>query len=248
MKVNQNIVLKIIGLEFLLMIFYMLNGAYQTITKPFSPVLQFIGLVPLAVGILIYLTIKNKWKFYFFDIKLNNSMKNTILLNSPLVLVLLVILLGNKGLNTTSVSDLFFMFIMQFFVVAFIEEIFFRGFMLKMLFSKGIKKSILISSFLFGITHLLQLIGGQSIEDTILQIIYAFLVGLVLSLLIVNKQSIIITIIFHAFNNFFNFMGNVQASSLFAYIIIAILFFYTIYLWKRANKKECIRQEINIAV
>ncbi|HDR7573378.1 TPA: CPBP family intramembrane metalloprotease, partial [Bacillus mobilis] len=52
MKVNQNIVLKIIGLEFLLMIFYTLNGAYQTITKPSSPVLQFIGLIPLAVGIL----------------------------------------------------------------------------------------------------------------------------------------------------------------------------------------------------
>ncbi|MGG5766849.1 hypothetical protein [Bacillus wiedmannii] len=114
MKVNQNIVLKIIGLEFLLMIFYTLNGAYQTITKPSSPVLQFIGLV--------------------------------------------------------------------------------------------------------------------------------------LSLLIVNKQSIIMNITFHTFNNFFNFMGNVQASSLFAYVIIVILFFYTIYLWKRANKKECIWQEINIAV
>ncbi|HDR7795132.1 TPA: CPBP family intramembrane metalloprotease [Bacillus luti] len=248
MKVNQNVVLKIIGLELLLMVFYTINGAYQTITKPSSPVLQFIGLVPLAVGIVVYLGMKGKWRFYFFDIKLNNSVKDTILLNSPFVLVLFVILLGNKGLNTTSISDLFFMFIMQIFVVAFIEETIFRGFMLKMLFSKGIKKSVLITSFLFGITHLLQLVGGQSIEDTILQIIYAFLVGLVLSLLIINKQSIIITITFHGFNNFFNFMGNVQGSSLYAYIVIAILCIYSVYLWKRVNKKEYIRQEINLAI
>lgn len=248
MKVNLNITLKIIGLEFLILVFYTLNGAYQTIAKPSSPVFQFIGLVPLAVGILLYLIIKNKWVYYFFDIKLNSSTKNNFLLSSPLVLVLLVILIGNKGLNTTSISDLIFMFIIQFCVVAFIEETFFRGFMLKMLFSKGMKKSVLISSFLFGITHLLQLVGGQSVEDTILQIVYAFLVGLVLSLLIVNRQSIIITITFHAFNNFLNFMGNVQGSSLFAYVIIAILFFYTIYLWKRAHKKECVRQDINLAV
>jgi uncharacterized protein len=242
MTKNKNIILKILGLELLLMVFYTANGAYVTITEPSSPVLQFIGLVPLAVGIFVYLIVKKKWKQYFFDFGLT---KNKILLYSPLLIVLLIILIGSKGLNTTSLSALMFMFIMQFFVVAFIEETFFRGFMLKMLLSKGVKKAVLISSFLFGITHSLQLIGGQSIEETFLQIVYAFMVGLVLSLLIINNQSIIITITFHAFNNFFNFMGQVESHLLADYFIIAILIVYTVFLWKRTNNKEHIRPNIN---
>lgn len=78
---------------------------------------------------------------------------------------------------------------------------------------------------------------GQSVEDTIIQIIYALLVGLVLSLLIIDGQSIILTILFHGFNNFFNFMGNAESSMLTAYIIIIVLFVYTLFLWRRVKKK-----------
>ncbi|MGE8205551.1 CPBP family intramembrane glutamic endopeptidase [Heyndrickxia sp. NPDC080065] len=221
--------------------FYTINGAYSTIKEPSSPLLQFIGLVPLAAGIFVYLLLKKKWNHYFFSKKIT---KTSILLFSPLLLVLLVIMVGNKGLNTSSMMNLLLMFIMQFFVVAFIEETFFRGFMLKILLSKGMKKSVLISSFLFGITHSLQLLGGQSLEDTILQIIYAFLVGLVLSLLIINNQSIMLTITFHGFNNFLNFMGKVEGNIYVAYIIIAILIVFTIILWKRTNKRENILREL----
>lgn len=138
------------------------------------------------------------------------------------------------------------MFIMQLFVVAFIEETFFRGFMIKMLLSKGVKKAVLISSFLFGITHSLQLLGGQSLEDTVLQIIYALIVGLVLSLLIIYNQSIILTIIFHGFNNFFNFMGKVEESTFTAYIIIVILLIFTIFLWEKLNNKQNLLRELTM--
>lgn len=63
---TKNIVWKIIGLEVLLMVFYTGNGAYSTITVPTNPVLQFIGLVPLALGIFFYLTWNRKWDTYFF--------------------------------------------------------------------------------------------------------------------------------------------------------------------------------------
>lgn len=238
MSSNVKVLFKIIGMELLLMVFYTANGVYQAIARPSSPVLQFIGLVPLAAGVFIYLFRKDRWKLYFFDFK-----KTNIWLCSPLLLVLLIIFIGNKGLNTTSVADLLFMFMMQFFIVAFIEETFFRGFMLKMLLSKGINKAIFISSLLFGITHSLQLLGGQPLGETIIQILYAFLVGLVLSALIVNHQSILITITFHAFNNFFNFMGKIQGSPLFAYIIIAILIGYSLFLLKRANQQAHFQQD-----
>ena len=229
---TKHIWLKIIGLEILLMFFYMVNGAFVSITDPTHPVLQFIGLIPLAIGIFLYLLFKKNWHVYFFSPLTLHKLVQYI----PLALVLLLIVVGNKGLDTSSLANLFFMFLMQMFIVAFIEETFFRGFMLKLFLAKGKAKAVLFTSFLFGITHSIQLFGGQSIEETILQIVYAFIVGLALSLLIVTNHSILITIAFHGFNNFFNFMGKVESPILFTYLIIIILVLYSFYLWNQMTK------------
>ncbi|WP_245622839.1 CPBP family intramembrane glutamic endopeptidase [Lysinibacillus contaminans] len=230
---NKKIGFTIVGLEFLLMFFYVLNGAYVSITQPSSPFLQFVMLIPLAIGLFMYIASKKKWDHYFFR-KID---KESILIVSPLLLVLCIVLISSKGLNFESITDLLFMFIMQMFVVAFIEETVFRGIMLRMLLAKGTFTAIWISSILFGVTHSLQLLGGQSVEDTVIQIVYALLVGLVLSLLIMDGHSIIMTILFHGFNNFFNFMGNEESSMMSASIIIFVLFVYTIFLWRRVKKK-----------
>lgn len=233
----KKIIFKIIGLEMLLIIFYAVNGAFVSIQQPSSPFLQFALLIPLAIGLFLYIAIKKKWRHYFF-IGIN---KENIIVYSPLLIVLCIILIGTKGLNFASISDLLLMLLMQMFIVAFIEETIFRGILLRMLLPKGTFVAVWISSILFGITHALQLIGGQSIEDTIIQIIYALLVGLVLSLLIIDGQSIILTILFHGLNNFFNFMGNAESSMLTAYIIIFVLFVYMLVLWRRVKKKAAIQ-------
>lgn len=233
----KKIILKIIGLEMLLIIFYVVNGAFVSIQQPSSPFLQFALLIPLAIGLFLYIAIKKKWRHYFF-IGIN---KENIIVYSPLLIVLCIILIGTKGLNFASISDLLLMLLMQMFIVAFIEETIFRGILLRMLLPKGTFVAVWISSILFGITHALQLIGGQSIEDTIIQIIYALLVGLVLSLLIIDGQSIILTIFFHGLNNFFNFMGKAESSMLTAYIIIFVLFVYMLVLWRRVKKKAAIQ-------
>lgn len=226
--------LKVLGLELLLILFFTMNGAYVTMTEPSSAAMQFIGLFPLAAGIIFYLTITKKWNDYF-SVKKFKSIKNMIQLCSPLVVVLLIVLIGNKGLNTTSISDLLLMFLIQLLIVALIEETFFRGFILKILLFKGFKKAVIISSLLFAITHSLQLLGGQSLETTILQITYAFVVGMVLSLLIINNQSIIIAIAFHGINNTLQIMGNGEGSSILSYLIIVILIVQGVYLWRRAT-------------
>ncbi|WP_107922993.1 CPBP family intramembrane glutamic endopeptidase [Lysinibacillus parviboronicapiens] len=230
---NKKITFKLIGLELLLIFFYVFNGAYVSIQQPSSPFLQFALLIPLALGLLLYIASKKMWRNYFFA-PIN---KDYIFICSPLLLVLCIIFISTKGLNFESFSDLLLMFIMQMFVVAFIEETVFRGIMLRILLAKGTFTAVWISSILFAVTHALQLIAGQSVEDTIIQIIYALLVGLVLSLLILDGQSIILTILFHGLNNFFNFMGNEEGSMLMAYIIISVLVVYMIFLWKRVKKK-----------
>ncbi|QTB28138.1 CPBP family intramembrane glutamic endopeptidase [Lysinibacillus sphaericus] len=238
---KQKVIAKIIGLEFLIILFYVGNGAFVSIKEPSSPLLQFAMLVPLALGLFIYIALKKNWQMYFF----HPIQKNHLLMILPLLFVLGIILVSTKGLNLTSISDLIFMFLMQVLIVAFIEETLFRGLMLRMLLAKGAFTAVFISSLLFGITHALQLLGGQSLEDTIIQIIYALLVGLVLSLLILDGQSIIITILFHGFNNFFNFMGNVESPTLSGYLIILVLFVYMLVLWKRVKKSYAINSMKN---
>ncbi|MBG9755747.1 abortive phage infection protein [Lysinibacillus sphaericus] len=240
-RMKQKVIAKIIGLEFLIILFYVGNGAFVSIKEPSSPLLQFVMLVPLALGLFIYIALKKNWQMYFF----HPIQKNHLLMILPLLFVLGIILVSTKGLNLTSISDLIFMFLMQVLIVAFIEETLFRGLMLRMLLAKGAFTAVFISSLLFGITHALQLLGGQSLEDTIIQIIYALLVGLVLSLLILDGQSIIITILFHGFNNFFNFMGNVESPTLSGYLIILVLFVYMLVLWKRVKKSYAINSMKN---
>jgi len=232
----KKIVFKIVGLELLLIFFYTVNGAFVTIKEPTSPYLQFVMLVPLAIILFLYIAFKKKWRYYFF-VKVHFN-KESLLLYAPLILVLCIILFSTNGLNFVSVPNLFAMFIMQLLIVAFIEETVFRGMMLRIISAKGTFTAVWISSILFGVTHSLQLIGGQSVEDTIIQILYALVVGLVLALLVMDGQSIIITILFHGFNNFFNFMGNVESSITSAYIIFLVLLVYSIFLWKRVKNKE----------
>ncbi|WP_241745289.1 abortive infection protein [Lysinibacillus sphaericus] len=45
---KQKVIAKIIGLEFLIILFYVGNGAFVSIKEPSSPLLQFAMLVPLA--------------------------------------------------------------------------------------------------------------------------------------------------------------------------------------------------------
>ncbi|MFD1739138.1 CPBP family intramembrane glutamic endopeptidase [Bacillus salitolerans] len=235
MREQYKMISKIVGLELLLVFFFTLNGAFVTIVQPSSPSLHYIALLPMAIGIYVYLFKTGQWNTYFSPRKLT-PLKETSLLSSPLLIILVLILFAHKGIDTTSILDLILLLFTQLFIVAFIEEIFFRGFMLRVVASKGFKTAVIVSSLLFAITHSLQLLGGHSLEDTLLQILYAFFVGIVLSLLIVNRQSIMIAIAFHGLNNFFILEKNTEGPAFINYVLIIILLLYAIYLWIRASK------------
>ncbi|WP_182005262.1 CPBP family intramembrane glutamic endopeptidase [Priestia aryabhattai] len=148
---------------------------------------------------------------------------------------MLIILIGNKGAHGSSIADLVLILLTQTLVIAFVEEMVFRGFILNLLLSKSYKVAVLLSSFLFAFTHSLNMLSGQSVANTIFQILFAFVIGLVLALLIVNGQSIGIMIVFHGLNNFLQFTSPVDAndSLLINYALLLFLSGYAFYLWNR---------------
>lgn len=224
--------------------FFTVNGAYVTLTAPSNAFLQYAGLLPFALGVYFYLIKTKKWGNFFSWDKLK-PFKDTTLLCSPLLLVLMILFISNGGIDASSIYNLILVLCTQILVVAFIEEVFFRGFMLNILISKGFRFAVLTSSVLFALTHSLQLLGGQSVEDTILQVLYAFFIGMVLSLLIVNKQSIVVAITFHGLNNSFIMMGQSNGPSLYNYLLISILIAQTVFLWFRVLKSNEINSNKN---
>ncbi|MFE4026783.1 CPBP family intramembrane glutamic endopeptidase [Priestia sp. YIM B13551] len=227
---------KVIGLEILVIFWFLVNGAYVSMTHPTTHYLQFLGIVPLAIGIAFYLTKTKKWP-HFFSFQQNMSFRMRILFLSPLLLYLLIILIGNRGIHVSSILDLILILLTQTLIIAFVEEMVFRGFMLNLLLSKSYKLAVLLSSLLFAFTHSLNMLSGQTLGNTVFQILFAFVTGLVLALLIVNGQSIGVTIIFHGLNNFLQFTSPVDAndSLLVNYALLLFLSGYAFYLWNRKS-------------
>lgn len=236
MMIKSKLLWKVIGLEILVIFWFVVNGAYVSMTHPTAHYLQFLGIVPLAIGIAFYLTKTKKWP-HFFSFQQNMSFRTRILFLSPLLLYLLIILIGNKGVHGNSITDLVLILLTQTLVIAFVEEMVFRGFILNLLLTKSYKMAVLLSSFLFAFTHSLNMLSGQSVANTIFQILFAFVIGMVLALLTVNGQSIGITIAFHGLNNFLQFTSPVDANDSFLvnYALLLFLSGYAFYLWNRKS-------------
>ena len=75
MMIKSKLLWKVIGLEILVIFWFVVNGAYVSMTHPTTHYLQFLGIFPLAIGIAFYLTKTKKWP-QFFSFQQNMSFKN----------------------------------------------------------------------------------------------------------------------------------------------------------------------------
>ena len=229
--------LKVIGLEFLVLAFFIINGAYVSITSTNNPFLSYLGLVPFALILYGYLLFskKNRTALNLFSTR---SVKETLLYSLPLVLILIILYIGNGGLSLGDYSNVILVIITHILIIAFIEEIIYRGFMISLLREKGIILAVTVSSLLFAITHSLQLLGGQDLLSTIIQIGYAFSTGMILALLITLGQPLIVTILFHGINNTFIVLAFKDGDDIFTFVILAILVTYSIFLYKKLKLSQ----------
>lgn len=219
-------VLSVIIIELLLLIAMFAAGAYAQIKQLdyTSPVL--IAFIPIALVLIVYLTIRRKWAALGFESIRNIPSRNWIYY-LPLVLVLGINCMN--GFKSTSSSTLLY-FIGFTLLVGFVEETIYRGLILRTLLAKGVTTAVATSSILFAVTHILNALSGQSLFDTILQIVYALLVGLVLALLIIMNNNILPLITFHFIHNLIQFMSPDNSFWYGNLIVIAVLALQAIWL------------------
>ena len=87
--------------------------------------------------------------------------------------------------------------------VGFLEEVIFRGLLFRAMEKDNLKKAIIVSALTFGLGHIVNLFNGSGSDpvSTLIQIVFAVLVGFVLVLIFHHGKSLIPCILFHSFNN-----------------------------------------------
>lgn len=128
--------------------------------------------------------------------------------------------------------------------VGFLEEIIFRGFLFfKGMARKNVKTAVAVSSVTFGIGHIVNLLNGQDLTETVFQIIFAVSVGFMLVTLFHKGGSLIPCIVFHGVNNACQTIGSDEAAlrvfgsaerELFVSVTVSVILcvLYSIAMWK----------------
>jgi membrane protease YdiL (CAAX protease family) len=156
--------------------------------------------------------------------------------------------------------------IFQMLGTSFFEEILFRGILLNTIIyrlrkkTKGVYYAVIITSTLFGLSHLINLINRPHILNGIIsQVIYSTITGMVYSIVYIHYKNIFTIIITHTlFNlmsifpfiflrvnywmmaNYFMNLHNKPLIALFDSVLAILCFFYVLYLFNKlkANKRD----------
>ena len=94
-------------------------------------------------------------------------------------------------------------FVVSMCCVGFLEEIILRGLLFRAMEKDGLRSAIIVSALTFGLGHIVNLFNGsgKDMVSTLVQIVFAVLVGFVLVLIFHYGGSLIPCILFHSANN-----------------------------------------------
>ncbi len=95
--------------------------------------------------------------------------------------------------------------------VGILEEIIFRGFLFRGMAKKNMTSAIIVSAATFGVGHIVNLLNGQNLPETVSQIIFAVFVGFALVILFHKGKSLVPCIVFHGVFNALSIVMNDEA-------------------------------------
>ncbi|AIO19482.1 CAAX amino terminal protease self- immunity [Candidatus Izimaplasma bacterium HR1] len=154
-----------------------------------------------------------------------------------------------------------YLFLIDSLSTGFFEEIVFRSMILIVLLQalpktkKGMLYAVVLSSAIFGLVHLLNLFVGASLGNTLLQIGYSFLMGMMWAVVFLKTKNIWLSMLLHALYNFFgqvmfalgsvsNRYDTVTLITTSVLAVIAIIYYLVIF---RKIKNDDIEELINIS-
>ena len=166
--------------------------------------------VCIALTLIIYLWInKNELKEKYGLCSFKGSAKKYLYF-IPLVLLSSTNVWWGLKLNLTVVESV--LYVISMLCVGFLEEVIFRGFLFKALCKDNIKLAIIISSVTFGLGHIVNLLNGRDIPETLMQICYAVAIGFVFTIIFYKGKSLWPCIIAHGVVDSLSAFANTDAA------------------------------------
>lgn len=188
-------------------------GIYVVLMSVADSVSEMIGVakivtVPVCIGLVLamYLWIRgNELKEKYGLCPFEGSAKQYLFF-IPLVLLASINLWWGVRLNYTPVETA--LYVVSMLCVGFLEEVIFRGFLFKALCRTNVKQAVVISSVTFGIGHIVNLLNGRDIPETVMQICYAVAIGFLFTILFLRGKSLWPCILTHSAINSLSAFAN----------------------------------------
>ena len=111
----------------------------------------------------------------------------------------------------------------------FVEEGLFRGLMLRAFLPRGKWQAVLITTALFGFTHLMNIFAGYEPLYAVVQVCYALAIGFGFGAMAIKGRLLWPLVIAHALGNFFAFINDGQIGPQFFAISIFYIILFTGY-------------------
>ena len=189
--------------------------------------------IVFMIGIILCLKKKKLLSYYGI-----NNLKGLEYKNLIFCLPMIIVALGNLRygihINNSWVQIVFIS--LEALGVGFAEEMLFRSFLMKAIMNKSTTAAIIISSTVFGIIHIFNLLYGADTIATLAQVVYATALGLMFSIFFYKTNNIVPCVICHSIINMTNTflpndLSNEQLCTGWIIFIIPSVF-YAWYLYK----------------
>ena len=207
-------------------------------------VTTFFLIISVSIGLIIIKKTNIKFFNYGFRMNEKNSYRK-VWYYIPLILIEIIpIAFVGFSSNITSMQYITLLFFTI--AIGFNEEIYFRGIVFNFLLVKSRKIAIVLSSVIFGILHLANAFNGKNLVYLVLQVFFAFLVGIVLAEIVSVTKSLWLVIIWHASHDYIaNITGdNLDSKALIALVLqVIILLIYSICIWKSSIDEKLVEDK-----
>lgn len=140
------------------------------------------------------------------------------------------------GFKEELTFGLFGVYLLFSIVVGLTEELYFRGLILDLLKPQKLGIIVLVSSLLFSLGHIANLLAGQDLFWTLIQVVFALVFAVVTALIALATQSFWIPALWHMVHNFSALItadNEGTASVVVALLQCVILIGYAVYLWRQ---------------
>lgn len=158
----------------------------------------------------------------------------------PLALLASTNFLWGFQLNLTLVESV--LYVVSMLCVGFLEEVIFRGFLFKAMCKTNVKQAIIISSVTFGFGHIVNLLNGRDIPETLMQICYAVAIGFLFTIIFYKGKSLWPCIITHSVFNSLSVFANENVITIHKHLVGCIFLCvvsvgYALYILKKTEKE-----------